>query len=182
MQRDSAHASQGTLACDEGDHGVFHAPVASLGHRVLRIGVRPNVFVDERHGFGRVPSQGRPIAVNVRIGLVNQVEVDVTDGHGFNDEVWVCRPREINHIVRFKRGLRPRGAWRPFQRFFGSLYSGGSHHVACRHIEGDFKVAPDAVKLPADVGIAVPSVMVKLTQPWVPLGHAVFDAFLVHPT
>ena len=182
VHRHAHQAAQGALAGDEGDHGVFHAPVAALSDGVLRIGIGANVLVDEGHGLGGVSSKCRPIAVNLGVRLVDQSEVHVTHRHGLCDEVGVGGPCKINHILRLEGALRSEGALRPIHRFFGSLHPRGRDHVAFRHVEGHFKVAPNAVKLPADVRVAVPSVVVEFTQARVPLGHAVLDAFLVHPT
>ena len=68
---------------------------------------------------------------------------------------------QINHVLRL-------GAMRPgvplvHPLIFRKSSPRGRDHVAFRHV-GHFKVTPYAVKLPADVRVAVPAVVVEFTQ------------------
>ena len=182
VHRDPHQAAHGALTGDEGDHGVFHAAVASLNHSVLGVGVRSDVFVDERHGSCGVVGKRRPVAVQFRGILVNQSQRHTVHIHRLFHEVRVGCPSKIDHVGRLVPVNRSWRAVGKAGRLGGLLDAGGAHNVALREVNAHVVVAPNAVKLSSDVGIGVPSVVVKLTQLGEPLGHAVFHAFLVHPS
>ena len=182
MHRDAHQAAQAAVPRDQGQHGVLHAAVASLNDVVFRIGIGADVFVDERHGLLGVIGQGFPVAVERFVLLVDQTKRDAIHLHGLFHEVGVCRPREVNHVIRVVTVYGPWGAVRQGLVGHLGLDAGGGHAVSLGHVQANVKVPPNAMEFASDVWVGVPAVVVEFAKPWVPLRHAVFHALFVHPT
>ena len=182
MDGDAHQAAQRTLAGHQGQHRVFHAAIASLNHVVFRVHVGSNVVVDEGHGPCRVVPKGGPIAVQLWACLVDQTKGHTVHIEGLRDKIRVGRPSEVNDIVGFEPHDGARCAVGHGLVRGRLLDPCGGNHIALGHVKPYIVVAPDAVEFAADVGVAVPTVVVKFAKLGVPLGHAVLHALRVHPT
>ena len=182
MNRDTHQAPERTFPCDQRDHGVLHASVSALNDGVFRVSVWGNVLVDECHGLAGISGQGAPIAVQIWTRLMDQTQGDAIHINRTCDVVGVCGPRKVNDVLGLEAVLQTRAAVGHGRSPCAEPHARGANHVAFREVQGHVVVTPNAMKLPPDVGVRMPSMMVKLADFGEPLGHAVFNPFFVHPS
>ena len=69
------------------------------------------------------------------------------------DVVGVCGPRKVNDVLGLEAVLQARTAVGHCGSSGAEAHTCGSNHIAFREVQGHVVIAPDAVKLPADVGV-----------------------------
>ena len=101
VHRYADQAAQRTFPSNKSEHGVLHASVTALDHVVFGVHVGTDVVVDEGHGSCSVFGKSRPVAVDVRIRLVNETQRHTVHIHGFFDEIGVRGPSEVDDVGGF---------------------------------------------------------------------------------
>ena len=181
------------VAAHDGEHRVFHAAVAPLGHRHLRIGVVAVFLIEIRRELRHVVSERAPLLGHAR--LVENVVRGAVLRHFVVDVRGIGRPREVVDVlggevpgerVGIRQAVRRTPSAVPLDvvavpDFFGVLKDArGTDRVLGGKGDLNVKIAVGRVVLAVDVEIGVPAPLVVFRHLGVPLRHGVVD--LVAPT